>query len=424
MSCLVAFAACGGTEDAAPREVTPDACEFSIDAQVSEVIPTVGIVTWSTTLDEVTRARVEFGPDETYAYTATVDLSEPGFRTLLLGMKANRTYHARVVAEQEGIECASADFTLLTGPLPKGLPSLTVSAEDGATPAPGFIVSSFLLNGPAFILDADGDYVWWYGSGEIGRAALSPDGKYLWYAAVNVAGGGGSMKRVTLDGLSEQDFSAEFGEIHHDFTILPDGTVAFLQHDGDLDRVVERAPDGSQRVAFSVSEVAGGAAPNHANSLRYWPDDDSYTVSDLAQNIYMKVSRSGDLGWLLGGTASDFTGDGATWEGQHGHELLAEDRLLFFNNGPPGGASSALEIALDFERGTATRIWAYSSDKRTLIYGDVQRLGNGNTLVTHSVGGVFEEVNPERELVRRLSFALGGAVGYSAHRGSLHPPAK
>jgi hypothetical protein len=224
-----------------------------------------------------------------------VDLSEPDFRTLLLGMKPNRTYHARVVAEHEGRECASAEFTLLTGPLPPGLPSLSNGDAGNTAPTPGFVVSSFLLNGPAFILDADGDYVWSYGSGEIGRAALSPDGKYLWYASVNVAGGGGSMKRVTLDGLEEQDLSAEFGEIHHDFTILPDRSVAFLQHDGDLDRVVERAPDGTQRVAFSVSEVAGGAAPNHANSLRYWLDDESYTVSDLAHNAYMKVSRTGDL---------------------------------------------------------------------------------------------------------------------------------
>jgi hypothetical protein len=422
LSCLVVSTACGGTENAAPRDAGSGACEFSIDARVSEVIPTVGIVTWSTTLDEVDAARIEFGLDEDYAHAAPVDLAEPEFRTVLLGMKADRTYQARVVAEQAGRECTSPDFTLRTGSLPNGLPPTTVSNERTAAPAPGFIISSFLLDGPAFILDADGDYVWWYGSGEIGRAALSPDGKYMWYAAVNVAGGAGSMKRVTLDGVSEQDLSAEFGEVHHDFTILPDGTVAYLQHDGELDRVVERAPDGSQRVAFSVSEVTGGTAKNHANSLKYWPADESYTVSDLAQNAYVKVSRSGERRWLLGGAASDFTGDGASWEGQHGHQLLAEDRLLFFNNGPTGGTSSALEVALDFERMTATRVWEYPSDRRTLIYGDVQRLENENTLVTFSVSGILQEVNPEGELVRKLSFALGGAVGYSAHQPSLYPP--
>jgi hypothetical protein len=59
-----------------------------------------------------------------------------------------------------------------------------------------------------------------------------------------------------------------------------------------------------------------------------------------------------------------------------------------------------------------------------LIYGDVQRLENGNTLVTHSVSGVVEEVTPDGEPVRRLVFALGGALGYSTHRSSLYPPAK
>jgi hypothetical protein len=54
--------------------------------------------------------------------------------------------------------------------------------------------------------------------------------------------------------------------------------------------------------------------------------------------------------------------------------------------------------------------------------GDVQRLPNGNTLVTYSYQGLIHEVSPEGALLQQLSWGIGGAVGYSMKRASLYGP--
>jgi hypothetical protein len=400
-----------------------NACVIDFDVSISEQIPTVGIVEWSTDVEGFDRARIEFGLDGSYGMVAPVGLDEPRHRTLLLGMKAERTYHARIVVESEGGVCQSQEFTLTTGPLPNGLPSVSRMLEPAnGAPSDGYLISCFVLGGPVFILDRDGDYVWWFGSGDMGRAELSRDGKWLWYAGVNLLGGSGAMRRVTLDGLTHEDLSDEFGDIHHDFTVLPDETIAYIEHDGKRDRVVERAPDGSRREVFDVASAHGGTTDNHANSIRYFAGDDSYTVSDLAQGAYTKVTRRGDVVWVLGGSTSDFTGSGALWEGgQHGHQPLGRDRLLFFNNRTNQmGNSLAIEVTLDLSAMSASRVWEYDGGERTNIYGDVQRLQHGNTLVTYSGTGALHEVNPRGELVQAISWNLGGAIGYATKRSSLY----
>lgn len=391
------------------------ACVFEVTSSLSERIASVGIVEWSLSDREPERAHIEFGLDTSYGLSAPVDLAESRYRTLLLGMKASREYHFRIVAD----ECVSEDHTLTTGPAPNGLPSLTVTTTPGAVTDDGFLVSCLLFS-PVFILDADGDYVWWYGSGEMGRAALSRDRKHLWYSGINVAGVAGSMKRVTLDGLVEEDFTQEFAGIHHDFTILPDETVAFIQTDGGSDRIMERSSGGELTEVLDVAAAHGGP-DTHANSIHYWPELDAYTLSDLAQNAYVYAGRGGSASWVLGGSTSDFSGDGASWNAQHGHELVAPDRLLFFNNGSGDDVSSlGVEVALDFERGVATRVWEYGAGVRSAIFGDVARLPSGNTRITFSTAGTIHEVTKEGALVRSLDWALGAAPGYVTQYDSLY----
>src|SRR4051812_44071909 len=57
------------------------ACAFTVSSELSAKIPTVGIVTWSTTLDGVQSARIDFGLAPSYGMTAPVDLSQAGYPT-------------------------------------------------------------------------------------------------------------------------------------------------------------------------------------------------------------------------------------------------------------------------------------------------------------------------------------------------------
>ena len=99
--------------------------------------------------------------------TAPVDLAQPSHRTLLLGMKASRTYHYRITGVSGAGECQSPDYTIMTGPLANGLVKPTVMTKNAAALSGGFLITGQYVqnasgSGPAYILDADGDYVWWY----------------------------------------------------------------------------------------------------------------------------------------------------------------------------------------------------------------------------------------------------------------------
>ena len=103
-------------------------CTFDINAVTASAIPTVGVVTWGTSLSGPTSARIDFGPDTSYGMTAPV--SKPaasGNKTLLLGMKQKKTYHYRIVASNSSGDCSSDDKTITTGSLATGLPTIKVA---------------------------------------------------------------------------------------------------------------------------------------------------------------------------------------------------------------------------------------------------------------------------------------------------------
>lgn len=83
-------------------------------------------------------------------------------------------------------------------------------------------------------------------------------------------------------------------------------------------------------------------------------------------------------------------------EGQHAPTLLANGRILLFDNGRYRGGSRVIEI----DPVTLKIVWEYRADGfYTLSQGYVQRLPNGNTLVTESERGRVFEVTPEKRIV-------------------------
>ncbi|HEX6274018.1 MAG TPA: aryl-sulfate sulfotransferase [Polyangiaceae bacterium] len=405
-------------------------CTFTLRSEVSPVIGTVGIVEWSSGLLGIDSAAIEFGLDRNYGMTAPVDLTEPNYRTLLLGMKPSRTYHFRVVARNAQSTCMSDDFTLTTGPLPSGLPTIAVSTFHPERLAGGFLitgqyVTSIDTRPPAYILDADGELVWWYmAETTVTGACMSHDGKSMWINAANPPDLPTTVHRVSMDGLIDEDLSHEFVGQNHQLTVLPDETVAFYAYGAnDCDDVKLRYPDGSVRTLMNASEVPNGG-DCHLNTIQYSPLDDTLVFSDLYRWSYTKITRDGEIVWILGGAASHFTGDGASWDNQHGVDVLGLDRLLIFNNGSPGGESLAIEIFLDLGARTATRVWSYAAEPPiyNAVMGDIQRAANGNTIVSYSTQGVLHEVGPDGTLLRELNWGPRGTFGYVHHRASLYGP--
>lgn len=436
--------ATGATVEGTSNTTGAGNCGITIDSyDISPAIGTVGIVTWSAT-GTIESATIEFGPAATgFTMSAPVDLAEPGYKTLLLGMKGEMEYSFQVKAMSGGQECTSEVYTLETGPVANNIPSITrPTANEGRT-ATGFIITSAGLGGfggpggpggpgggggqPAFIFDMDGDPVWWAPApASCSRAMMDWEGKNMWMMELNVDGGGGEVRRVSMDGTDTENNVQGLSNAHHDLTVLPGGIVATVLWTGGAESpsdLVERSPDGSIKTVVRLDSAiyqAGGIG-FHANSILYHPSDESYTISDRYPNLYVKVSRSGQLIWQFGGSnpVGDFI-SGGSWQVNHGHHLLDDGTMLIFNNGQGGGSSPVIGYQLNADSSKmATEVFRYAPNNNSPVLGDVQRLPNGNTLVTYSTAGIIHEVQGTNNLVQVFQT---GTLGYSMWRPSLYGP--
>jgi len=407
----------------------PNGCVIDVDASISEAISTVGIVTFTVTQGGTSLtpedASIEFGLDTAYGLTAPVDLQEPGFRTLLLGMKPAREYHFRVRATAAGTTCESPDLTLTTGPAPNLLVKPSVNVANPAALAGGYMITGFWgqLDGPSFILDADNDFVWWYPSpDDVMRTRMTIDGKAMWIRNTAAQTDDGLVRRISLDGLTEEIF--EIPRSTHDLTILPDGTIGLIMHTDGCDEIALFDPATQTVTPVFNGESAHGQRNCHVNAINYYAPDDAFVFSDWQQSSYIKVSRTGELLWILNGESSTFTG--TSWTHQHNMHILSSERVLIFSNGSTNENSIVYEYLLDEQSTMATEVWRYDGGLQASFGGDVQRLHNGNTLVTYSSAGVIHEVDTSGALVQELSWPVGNTVAYIEHRPSLYegPPPK
>jgi hypothetical protein len=402
---------------------------FAIDVSLaSDINPeapgTVGIVTWSIQGETPESAEIHFGLDTSYGTVAPVDLNEPDFRTLLLGMKPDRTYHFQVVATQGGQQYQSADQTLETGPV-TNLVTVTSTILDPSSHAPGYIVSTYVMalsptrpisesmstGSMVFILDRDGEVVWWYQSkvGLTPRARMSYDGKSMWLIPERQDTYGAEIELVSRDTL---DSTIYVVGASHDGTVVDGSVLAYIDYsEDDCDSVFELAKDGTAIEIFeSTDYLPGLVTPQcHLNAVRYNEAERLYSVSDRENDIFV-INRQGEVQWRL----TDILTNTTYGAQQHGHQLLTGSILLFANVGGAGG-SAALEYSLT----DGAEVFRYAPGIFSVWYGDVQRLPGGNTLVTFSIAGVIHEVAPDGTLLMEVT---GDVFGYAEWRGSLYGP--
>ena len=437
---------------------------IAAEGTISSAVGSVGIVTFTVAgASSLDSAEIDFGLDTNYGLSAPVDVTTQAshYRTLLLGMKASHTYHYQVVAKSGTTTYTSSDYTIVTGGCPTSIKRPQVVTTSGVEKSQldgGFMVMegyrASLPDDYAYILDGDGDVVWCYkpvGFTDLMAARMSWDGQYMWLVHGNTpqVTGGAHMGRVTMDGLDPEthstayfeDHSAEFAGLNHDAAVLPnDAGIAYIAYgSAGCDDVKLWTPDGTSRVIINSGAVFTNADACHGNAVKYDSNDQTLIVSDDDNSAYYKVDLHGNLKWVLGGGAYnsfDKAGGGAsTWVGQHNLDILGTQadglyHILFFNNGTSSTDASgthavARELALDLTAMTTKEVWTYDSDPdiSNPILGDVQRLANGNTLVTYSLAGKMQEVDANYDVLQSFTWASGtGSVGYVTKRPNLYGP--
>jgi hypothetical protein len=421
---------------------TSTACTITPTASTSTKIPTVGIVTFTTTLASPTSASIKFGLDTNYGMTAPVDLKQTSYRTLLLGMKPSKTYHYQITVTSSSGSCSSADQMIATGARPNGtaLPTLMVTTNNKAALWGGFLVIGSYQGGTnqSYILDADGDFVWWYATGSDGCGTrMSYDGQYMWINNANVPDQATHVHRVTMDGLTDTDFSTPFAHLSHQITPLLDGSVAFYTTGSNgCDDIklfpANGTPTSTATTVVNARTAHGGTNPCHLNNIEYSASDDTLVFSDLDNDVLTKVSKTtGATVWVLngntGGITSTFTGD--LWSGgEHGFHLISATDILLFNNNDNGSSSQALELTLDLTGKKSTKKWSYvpSPAIKVQVLGDVQRMsgngpngaGDGNTIVDFGTGDQVHEVDSKGTLLQSIKSA--NPFGFMEKRATLY----
>ncbi|HXU65102.1 MAG TPA: arylsulfotransferase family protein [Polyangia bacterium] len=410
----------------------------SVMATQSTKIPTVFSVTFSQSLSKPTSGHIDFGLDTSYGLQAPIDFTQTNSKTLLLGMKASKTYHYKVTVSDGANTCSSTDQTVMTGALPNGsLPQLTITTNNKAGLYGGYLVTGSYQGAKvqSFILDGDGDYVWWYSTGTDGCGTrMSYDGKYMWINSANVPDQGGKVHRVTMDGMEDTDFSTPFKGESHQLTPLPDGSVAFYATGSNgCDDVkifpANGTPSSSAMTVVNAKTAHGGSGACHLNNIEYDASDDTLVFSDLDNVCLTKVTKTGSTVWVWGGTngvTSTITGD-AWVGGEHGFHIISATDWLIFNNNSPN-AATALELTLDATAKKATKKWSYVSNPniKVQVLGDVQRMtdngptgaGKGNTIVDYGTGDQIHEVDANGMLLQQIKSP--SPFGFMEKRFSLY----
>jgi hypothetical protein len=181
--------------------------------------------------------------------------------------------------------------------------------------------------------------------------------------------------------------------ILHDFvTVLTPGGVevdriSLLEalERSDYSDLLERMPRFGDAMHTNTIEVLDGTLGDHLPAFQ-------------AGNILLAIREINTIAVLDPVAKKIVWALSGPWIKQHQSTVLANGRLLIFDNLGAGGLSRVLEIDPVSQRIE----WSYDGRENGLYSGTIgsnQRLPNGNTLITESNAGRALEVTPDGEIV-------------------------
>lgn len=407
-------------------------------------------VSWNTNVPA--SSEVDFGQGE-YAFRIRDAAHVLEHRVLVIGMHAETAYQIRAVSESE-TGTGSAEGTFTTGALPENIPQASLTAKNFDKMEAGWTLMNieFGRSAPAKVVmyDEQGLPVWYFidgthadSRGDVATALVGD--RVLVGPAI-----GEPAREVDLSGEVKWSGPAQSTkELQtHEFGKTESGNYLF---NVELDKAIEGgtthiddqllqelSPElgvvWSWNLFDHVPAVGTREELCHGNALSL----------DLAGNFayyncrylgLLKLDRaSGEIIWRLGGTydqqslgAGDFTYDPpeSQFSDAHDPEIHDDGSVLLYDNGGYGSSSGTkfhtrvLEYQLDETKHTATRIFEfpgdfpvdawYKNDWYTPIWGDADRLENGNILVTagmrsSSLSTRVFEITRQGEVVWELTF--------------------
>jgi hypothetical protein len=399
----------GGTESHDPPVIS------DVDVVANPNNTLSAFVRWTT--DIPATSVVEFGRGAELEYwIGDEDALTVDHEVLVIGMQSERTYRLDPISVGEGgAEARGESAFFQTGALPFEAFAPRLSVEASKDTQPGWTLANIVTRGilsPVFVVafDEEGEPVWyWANEGDAGRADVDTSlvhdnatGEPRVLIGAGVAPHG--PMEVDLAGdirwegpLQEGTELLAAGEMHHAFEKLDNGNYLTLVYDyqGGLHDVIEEFDsDGNTVWSWSaVEHLDHSDGYLWGNAVKVDLDGDAVYYNSEHESLLHKIRRStGERLWTLG-EGGDFVNDqreeDAWFVGNHGVEVLANGNILMYDNGDGDrGYSRAIEYIVDEESAEAYIAWEYpaagsSSDVwYNGVWGDADRLANGNTLIT------------------------------------------
>jgi hypothetical protein len=381
-------------------------------------------VTWTTA--EPANSEVEFGESEFVMKTTGGDELVTEHKVHVVGMRPETLYKLRA-RSTSATATGSADGEITTGALPTFLPDKAdVVTPAGSSTAPGYTLMNFWDSGNsptvAVIVDPEGYPVWYYVNGtardQFGATStdVTPDGTIL------IGNAGNEPARdVDLEGniLWVGPTGGDAALSHHT-SKLKTGNYLVVRESSASARVEE--VDAEKKVVWSFdlyedSPVTNNGANDwcHLNSVRTDASEKYVFFNCRYQGLFKIDKATKAIVWHMGAAMDDSQSGDVTYKPDnsvrfndaHDPEVHEDGTALFYDNqgwsnrnvGEANGNfhTRLVEYMVDDAKKEATLTWEfpgsfstdawYKDDWSTPIWGDANRLANGNVLVAAGVTG-------------------------------------
>lgn len=421
-------------------------------------------VSWTT--DVPASSAVEFGVGGFQFRIAHPELVT-AHRVLVIGMHAATSYDIRAVSTSAA-GAAQALGSFETGALPDGLPVAELATIDSTATEGGWTLMNIShADRPAPVIvmyDEGGTPVWYFIDGTTSDSLGDIDTRLLKNGHVLVSAVS-TAPAVEVDLASNVVWQGppqpgmQSANMSHHLDKLENGNYLGLRSvrstEYDLTGTVVEEFTPAHDVVWSwnifdhlVPEEMASADWCHGNSVTVDVPGDVLYLSCRNMGLVIKAQRSGDqaVQWTLGeGGSFTFDPPDSGFADLHDPEIHADGTIVIYDNGGytnnpgPDDRSRVVEYRLDETLMTATRVWEfpgtfvvdpwYTDEWYTPIWGDADRLPNGNILVTAGTREdgeqtrVFEVRRTDGAIVHELRLPLRDGSGYGAYRAErLNPP--
>lgn len=426
LSALAALA-CSGPGDDSGATAPPSLAAPQVARH--EAVGSILRVSWEQDEAGPTWIRYRVDP-ETWLETPVVERQAGAQEQLVVGLPYAWEVKLQLVVDTGQQEARSPAVLATTAPLPEATPAPTMVVHEPELMDPDTPFILVAANEPGnwnlpwwtMILDRRGRVVWARESDELTSTIFprpSADGRSLMldqstFWTLFDLGQLSEIVSVQLDGTELGRWSAP--GLHHDFTDLPDGTLLWGANDGQNEDLVERSPDGSERVIWSCGPDSGRGLCS-SNSLHWEEATDTLLFSLVNQNAVVELDRStGQVLRWFGAEEGAYAFDppDSQFYKAHSVELTADGTLLLSCwNAEEGTRLMVREYDIDADAEELHQVWSFTHELALFapLLGDVARLPGGNTLHSTGRSHALRELTADGEIAWDLRWPEDSDVG-------------